>query len=79
MANHRFIYACHLKTHLHFCKLINTILAKIIFKSVENIFDHLVRPFWPIFFGESFGFFVATMVNGSSAANCQKVFSVCLA
>ena len=34
-----------------------TILAKIIFKTVENIFDHLVRPFWPIFF-------VATMVNG---------------
>ena len=31
-----------------------TILAKIIFKSLENIFDHLVRPFWPIFFWESF-------------------------
>ena len=41
-----------------------TILAKIIFKSLENIFDHLVRPFWPIFFWESFEFFVATMVNG---------------
>ena len=33
-----------------------TILAKIIFKSLENIFDHLVRPFWPIFFWESFEF-----------------------
>ena len=42
-----------------------TILAKIIFKSVENIFDHLVRPFWPIFFWESFEFFVASMVSGS--------------
>ena len=41
-----------------------TILAKIIFKSLENIFDHLVRPFWPIFLGESFEFFVATMANG---------------
>ena len=42
-----------------------TILAKIICNSVENIFDHLVRPFWPIFFWESFEFFVATMVNGT--------------
>ena len=42
-----------------------TILAKIIFKSLGNILDHLVRPFWPIFFWESFELFVATMVNGS--------------
>ena len=47
-----------------------TILAKIIFKSLENIFDHLVRPFWPIFFWESFEFFVATMVNGSQLLRC---------
>ena len=40
-----------------------TILAKIIFKSLENIFDHLVRPFWPIFFWESFEFFMATMLS----------------
>ena len=39
-------------------------MAKIIFESLENIFDHLVRPFWPIFFWEKFEFFVATMVNG---------------
>ena len=42
-----------------------TILAKIIFNSLENIFDHLVRPFWPIFFWESFEFFMATTFNGS--------------
>ena len=35
-----------------------------IFKSLENIFDHLVRPFSPILFWVSFEFFVATMVNG---------------
>ena len=29
-----------------------TVLAKIICNSVENIFDHLVRQFWPIFYGK---------------------------
>ena len=28
-----------------------TIVAKINFKSLENIFDHLVRPFWSTLFG----------------------------
>ena len=45
-----------------------TVLAKINFKCVENIFDHLVRPFWPIYFWKVFEFFVATMVNGSCHA-----------
>ena len=41
-----------------------TILAKTFFKSLKNIFDHLVRPFSPILFWVSFEFFVATIVNG---------------
>ena len=56
-----------------------TILAKIFFESLENKFDHLDRPFWPIFFWESYEFFVATMVNRSyQQAKILFTMSMCV-
>ena len=56
-----------------------TISAKIFSKSLENIFDHLVKPFWPIFLWDSFKCFVATMVNGrfSGLLSPTIVFTMC--
>ena len=46
-----------------------TILAKIFFESLENIFDYLVGLYWPILFWESYEFFVAKMQMNALSAN----------